>query len=402
MNEPSSEPANRGEDAKATALNSSKSAVYLEAARPELSSLHFGFLSVGGPIGVVSLLLFYLLWPKPQALPDIERRSWKGLDYVGSILLIAGSVLVVFPFQDAGSSPDQWSKAIFIGPLVVGAVSWLGLFVWSIFVERSREDTVDVVLPMRLMRNPVYMGAALNTLCLGFPYMLIIYAFPLRLRVVDGKDAFTAGVMLLPMLGPSALGSMIAGMVNGKKIRIFEMLFAGGCLTVLGCALLTTISSTYDAEAKTLGFLAFVGLGFGMSVSTSTMVATTHCSARDHALVQGIIAQVRVLGGSLGIAASSAIVGSKLQEQVGSAQISYTPGAKSSDAVMTQDHQIAIRQAYSDAFNECMRVCAFIGGVAALVAFATYNRERRDPSEQHMIEESSGDEPARPWQAPAT
>lgn len=235
-----------------------------------------------GPIGVVSVFLFYILWPKPQALPNTGHRSWTNLDYIGSILLIAGSVLVVFPFQNAGSTPDQWSKTIFIAPLAIGAASWLGLFIWSLFVERSREDTIDAALPMRLMRNPVYVGAVLNTLCLGFPYLLIVYAFPLRLQVVNGKDAFMAGVMLLPMLGSSALGSLIAGMLNGKKDRIFEMLFVGGCLMVLGCALLSTISSTYEIEEKTLGFLVFVGLGFGLSVSTSTMVATTHSSPGDH------------------------------------------------------------------------------------------------------------------------
>ncbi|KAI1775675.1 major facilitator superfamily transporter [Hypoxylon cercidicola] len=290
---------------------------------------------INGPVGVASVFLFYVLWPKHQALLSLGRRSWKTLDYIGSILLITGTVLVVFPFQNAGSKPNQWSKAIFIAPLAVGAASWLGLFIWSIFVERSRKETIYAALPMRLMRDRVYVGVVLNTMCLGFPCMLIIYAFPLRLQMVNGKDALTAGLMLLPVLGPSALGSLIAGMLNGKN-RIFEMLLIGSCLMVLGCGLLSTLSSTYEIEAKALWFLVFVGLGFGISLATATIAATTHSSLRDRAPAQGIMAQARVLGGSLGIATFSAILGK-------------------GNAAPTENQQTATRQTYSDAFNECMR-----------------------------------------------
>lgn len=235
-----------------------------------------------GPLGTISMLLFYTLWPKTHASVNPRRRSWKNLDYIGSILLIAGSVLVVFPFQNAGDAPNQWESAIFIAPLIIGAASWLCLFIWSVFVDRNREDAVDAALPMRLMRDRVYVGAVLNTMLLGFPYLLLIYAFPRRLQIINGKGTLTAGAMLLSMLGPSALGSLVVGILNSKKNRTFETLLVGGCLTVLGCGLLSTLSSTYEVEWKALGFLVFVGLGFGLSVSTATMVATMHSSPRDH------------------------------------------------------------------------------------------------------------------------
>ncbi|KAI1466940.1 major facilitator superfamily domain-containing protein [Daldinia caldariorum] len=237
---------------------------------------------INGPIGAVSTLLFYFTWPPPQYLPHFGKRSWRELDYTGSILLIAASVLVVFPFQNAAVLEDQWSKPVFIVPLIFGIISWLGLFSWSIFVERRLGNVIDAALPMRLLRDRVYAAAVLNTLFLGFPYMLVIYAFPLRLQVVNGKSSLIAGVMLLPMLGLSAVGSLLAGAINGKKDRIFETMFVATCLVVLGCGLLSTLSSSPELEQKALGFLVFVGLGFGMVVSTATMVATFHSSIRDH------------------------------------------------------------------------------------------------------------------------
>lgn len=235
-----------------------------------------------GPIGAVSILLFYFTWPAPQYLPNSGRRSWRELDYIGSMLLIAAAVLVVFPFQNAAMMGDQWSKPVFIAPLIIGVISWLGLFAWSVFIDRQLGDVIDAALPMRLLRDRVYAAAVLNTLFMGFPYMLVIYAFPIRLQVVNDKSALLAGVMLLPMLGSSAVGSLVAGALNGKKDRIFETLFVATSLVVLGCGLLSTLSNSPDLEQKALGFLVFVGLGFGMAVSTATMVATFHSSVRDH------------------------------------------------------------------------------------------------------------------------
>lgn len=107
-------------------------------------------------------------------------------------------------------------------------------------------------------------------------------AFPLRCQIVNNKDALVAGIMLLPMLGASAIGSAVSGKVNGTRDRSCETLVVATGLIVLGCGLLTTVSGSVDIEPKALGFLAFVGLGFGLSVSTTTMLATWQSSIRDH------------------------------------------------------------------------------------------------------------------------
>ncbi|KAJ3578121.1 hypothetical protein NPX13_g2447 [Xylaria arbuscula] len=311
---------------------------------------------INGPIGAASFLLFFITWPKPQFLPDLERRSWIELDYFGSSLLIAAAVLIVFPFQNADSATDGWDKPIFLAPLIIGLIAFFGVFAWSFFVDRRWGDKVAAALPMNLLRDRVYASAVLNTLFLGFPYILVIYAFPLRCQVVNGKDALVAGVMLLPMLGSSAIGSAVSGKVNGKVDHSCETLVVATSFMVLGCGLLTIISGSVTLEAKALGFLVFVGLGFGLSVSTTTMLAALRSSVRDHASAQGIVAQVRVLGGSLGIAASSAILGVSLHAQVGglvTSQQIASVGKGGDD--LPPGVLVAIRRAYSDAFREDMR-----------------------------------------------
>ncbi|KAI1823589.1 major facilitator superfamily transporter [Xylaria intraflava] len=342
---------------------------------------------INGPIGGMSLILFLMMWPKPQYLPSLERRSWTELDCIGSALLVTATVLVVFPFQSAGIKTDQWDQAIFLAPLIVGLTAFVGVLAWSFFLDRRWGDKVAAALPMNLLRNRVYTSAVLNTMFLGFPYILTIYAFPLRCQIVNGKDALIAGVMLLPMLGSSAIGSGISGKVNVEKDRSCETLVIATSLVLLGCGLLTTVSGSVHLEPKAFGFLVFVGLGFGLSVSTSTLLAVSESSIRDHAPAQGIVAQVRVFGGSLGIAASSAILGVSLQAEVGGSTTSRQVfSVEGSEATLAAGELAAIRRAYASAFREDMRVCTIVAGTALIWALGTYNRKRLSRSDRRELQ----------------
>jgi hypothetical protein len=95
------------------------------------------------------------------------------------------------------------------------------------------------------------------------------------------------------------------------------------------------------------------------------------------AVAQGIIAQVRVLGGSIGIAASTAILGVTQRRQlVNTGLISPEQLAtlQSSARTFTPEQLHAVRQAYSDAFREDLRVCAIISGVCILVTLGAFRR----------------------------
>ena len=73
------------------------------------------------------------------------------------------------------------------------------------------------------------------------------------------------------------------------------------------------------------------------------------------AVAQGIIAQMRVLGGSIGIAASTAILGVTQRKELISTGLITTEQLANLQTVVkdfTLEQKIAVRQAYSDAFNE--------------------------------------------------
>lgn len=235
-----------------------------------------------GPIGAFSAIAFWLCWPDKKYLLDLERRQWKHLDYLGSLLLITASVLICFAFQNGAINASQWKEAVFIAPVVVGAFSIFGLFAWEHFIERRWNGKLAAAMPLNLLRNHVYSAGVLNTMFLGFAYLLSIYTFPIRFQVVYRKSALDSGLMLLPMLAAAAIGSAAAGVISKNKNRLFETLIAACLFMILGCALETTAEPSEAYEPKVLGFLVFIGLGFGLSAAASTMLGATEAPIWEH------------------------------------------------------------------------------------------------------------------------
>lgn len=231
------------------------------------------------------MVLFRGAWPKDEHLPNLEKRSWKDLDFLGSFLVIAAAVLVTFAFQNAGvhSSGNPWNKAVFIAPFVVGILCWIGLAAWQHFLAR-RSPRKMAALPPTLIRNRVFAAAALNTIFLGFAFLATLYTIPLRLQVVNGKSPIMAGVIMLPMVGATGLGSVITGAISRKENRLAETIVVGTISVTLGLALETTVSDSAELDAKFIGFMVFIGLGYGLSTATATMFTAGESPIAEHGM----------------------------------------------------------------------------------------------------------------------
>lgn len=227
------------------------------------------------------MILFIIAWPKPNQLRPAQRRPLKELDILGAVLIIAASVLIVFSFQNAGLKSDAWKQAIFIAPLVIGCLCAVCLVGWEYHVAHSWEGKFATMFPLRLMKRRVYMGCVATALLGGFPYFVVIYALPLRLQVVNDKSALLAGLSLLPMLGAVAVASALGGGIHKKVERIFATLLVGSFFTLIGSACLSTLDNIVSIPAKMYGFEAFMGLGFGLMVSTVSFGAMIEADARD-------------------------------------------------------------------------------------------------------------------------
>lgn len=325
--------------------------------------------------------MFIVAWPKPGQMRRVERHTLRQVDFLGFFLLIAFSVPFVISFQEAGihavSDSSVWSSAIFVAPLVVGIVCFFALLGWEWFIARRWPEAIGALFPMRLAKNRVYLSAIITTMLIGFPYFVVIYSLPTRFQVVNQRSALASGIALLPMLGASAIGSTVAGAASGKKNNTFPINVIGAALMLIGTAALSTLDNVVATQARAYGLQVFVGFGFGLTVSNSSLLASLEAELRDTAVAQGIIAQVRMLGGSIGIAASTAILGVRQRQKLldtGLVSPIELQTLAQSLHTMSSTQAFAIRQAYTEAFNETMVVCAVISGAALIITAGAFRR----------------------------
>lgn len=312
-------------------------------------------------------------------------------------------MLIVFALQQGGLVASVWTESIFLCPLIIGIFCYVLLFSWEFLVASPTWEkvgyTVATLFPVRLIKRRVYVAYLITTMLITFPYFLTIYSLPLRMQVVNGKSPLIAGVALLPMLISVAIGSTVGGAANGKRNNTCPVLVIASCLMTLGTGLLTTLAPTVEVQGKMYGFQVLVGLGFGLAVSTVSLGATlesevrdngmynppclasiSHCDHNSHppAIAQGIASQLRVLGGSIGIACSSTILGVTQRSHLLNSGI-ITPmqltTLQSSARTFTPAQLQAVREAYADAFTEDLKVCVIISGVCVLVTFGAFRRK---------------------------
>jgi hypothetical protein len=208
------------------------------------------------------------------------------MDFLGFFLLIAASIPLVLAFQEAGIhivyNKDVWKTAIFLAPLIVGIICWIALFGWEYIASNYRSASINALLPLRLAKSRVYVSAVGATMLSGFPYFVVIYSLPIHFQVVNEHSALASGIALLPMLGSSAIGTTMAGAVSRKKNNSFPVMITGAALMLIGTATLTTLGSETHTQAKAYGLQVFVGLGFGLIISTCSMLASVESEIRDN------------------------------------------------------------------------------------------------------------------------
>ena len=233
------------------------------------------------------------------------------------------------------------------------------------------------IFPLDLLKTLRYSAAAANTLLTGFGFFVVIYNIPLRLQGVNAQSPVQAGIALLPLLGSSALGSFVSGGLSFKKDMLGWTSIFGSALMALGTGLLSTLENSPQVPSKLYGFQVFAGLGFGLAVSSASMLANFECELEHHAVAQGIVSQARVFGGSLGIAAASATLGHQIQKQ-----LSGIVSGGGGESLLSKVDELspvqldAVRRVYSDSFQQAMLVVCIVTCVGFLSALGTWDRHK--------------------------
>lgn len=229
------------------------------------------------------------------------------------------------------------------------------------------------------------------TLFTGFSYLAIIIILPERFQIVNNDNALMAGIHLLPMLGACAFGSFMAGAASAKKNNTAITLIVASCLQLVGVGLLTTLADVTTNIQPQYGYQAIFGFGVGLSFGAATILTSVQSQPADLAVAQGAIAQARVLGGAIGIAACSIIFNSEVDTQlkgrISPADLATLRQSPTINDMLQPALQSLVREVYAGAFTANIRIMICMSAVALVASVFTFEiRPPPMPSAKHGTE----------------
>ncbi len=121
------------------------------------------------PAGVIAIFTLQLLFPRgfPNNTNEEEKKTIstrlralaKRVDYLGAVLLLTASVLLVVGLENAGLR-HPWRSAVVAAPLTISGTSWIMFLVWERRLTLAADER-EPVMPWRFFNRRLPFGLLL-------------------------------------------------------------------------------------------------------------------------------------------------------------------------------------------------------------------------------------------------
>ncbi|RFU80048.1 major facilitator superfamily transporter [Trichoderma arundinaceum] len=247
------------------------------------------------PIGAVSLIVTTFILHLPNQKLDARADGWvakvKQLDPIGNLAFFPGIVCLVLALQWGGTE-YAWKDARIIVLLILCGVLclvFIGIQAW-----KGEEATV----PPRIIKQRSIAAAIWFGFFNGASMMVITYYLPIWFQAIKGVDAITSGIMLLPTILSTVVGSLSSGVVISRVGYYTPFFIISSILTPIGGGLLSTLTPE-TGHSKWIGYQIIFGLGLGFGAQQALNVVQTVLDRPDIATGSALIMFTRFLGSAI-------------------------------------------------------------------------------------------------------
>ncbi|KAJ5383849.1 Major facilitator superfamily domain general substrate transporter [Penicillium concentricum] len=312
----------------------------------EGSAWRWTFL-VNAPLCVIAIVAIIVAMPKnfgldqhtPSFRTRASYRSFANLDIMGSLLMMAGSFLIVAVLNETNLA-FSWSSRDAIALLVLTGLSWIAFFTWEWYI--SGIPGKDPIFPKRWLFDRPWIGILISSFVIGAPYNVVLVYVPQQAQLLLDKSPLDAGIYLI---GYSAIAAIAAAIVNiassRGRIPFIYTLLVGCTVHTVGIGLLSTIATSRGFHATDIGYLVIAGTGMGLTMGILVLSTPYIVEDRDlgmcspgklpdikvagtltgpslfvAAIATGTVVQLRFLGGAIGLAIASNILNGRLAQRL--------------------------------------------------------------------------------------
>lgn len=298
---------------------------------------------VNVPFGLVTFAVVTAVLKLPK--PTVKAR----LDVLGTLLLAATSTCLVL-LTSWGGTEYAWDSRVILG---LGAGAALGCVLFLV-VERF---AVEPLIPLRLLRDPVFNVTALVGLVIGVALFGAASYLPTFLQMVDGASATESGLLMLPMMAGIVGASIISGQLISHTGRYKAFPLLGSVLAAIGMWLLSRL----DVDTPRLEYsvwMAVLGAGIGLVMPVLILAVQNSVRPADLGTATSANNYFRQIGGSVGAAVFGTLFAHRLsdalRERLPASAGARLPDPESITPQLVHALPPTLRNAYIEAYAEAM------------------------------------------------
>ncbi|MFN2465957.1 MAG: MFS transporter [Candidatus Dormibacteria bacterium] len=299
--------------------------------------------------------------PAVLAPPVAGERS--RVDWLGGALLALGlgmGLVALYP-----DDPSRHAVGPLFVPLGVGALLALAMFLWR---QARRPGSL---IPAALMRDPIFLGAALTNLLVGVGLMVALVDIPVFAQGVFRLDELRAALLLAQFMLAIPFGAVAGGWLASRAG--YRLTAAGGL--VLAAAAFFEMSAWDAAEIGRRVFglppttitLLLLGLGFGVVIAPVAAAILDRSGRREHGLASSLVVLARTVGMLLGLSGLAAF-GIRRFNQLAAhgPAVPINGGASVIEAAIKARVAAALVQEYHEVFTIAAAICLAAAAIAAV------------------------------------
>lgn len=311
------------------------------------------------PLALMSLVMLH----KYLHIATTKRKA--KIDYVGILLIAVASSLLLIWVSFAGNSFAwmSWQTAAFLAGTIIATLL-------TIRVELRHPEPM---VPIALIRERTTALAIIGSIAVGVAIFGGSVFIGQYFQVAGGRTPTQAGLLTIPLMVGSLVGTLISGRLITKSGFWKRFLVLGSVLLIIGLGLLATIDHR-TPEWHAMVFLGFVGVGMGMLIQNYVLVVQNAVDVSQVGATSAVVAFFRSLGGTIGVSVLGAVLAAQVKDDVTSKIAALGPGAPSAGNGSLLDVEnlpapIAeiVRGAYGDATGTIFMIAAAVA-VLSLVA----------------------------------
>ncbi|KAJ8081209.1 hypothetical protein PM082_018052 [Marasmius tenuissimus] len=228
------------------------------------------------------------------------RVKLRRIDFLGSLLVLGSSMLIVMALTWGGSS-YPWDDAHVLATGCIGIVLGIAFIVWE------GKWPKYPLLPLYIFRQRIVIGAAVTHFINGYLTMVQVFYIPSFYQLAYGYSPTKSAAFMLTLTVMQTFMSSFSGLVISWTGRYRELILTGWAVWAVGLGLFSTLDEN-SSVARQVGYSLLAGFGVGQTLQPSLVAVQGAVERKDMAVVTATRSFVRNIGGTLGLAISGTLL----------------------------------------------------------------------------------------------